>query len=46
MLIGDFHQNLRTLFVAQTFRLVAYEQSLFFLQVLEVDFKNEKVANY
>ena len=43
MLIGDFHQNLITLFVARTFRLLAYSQSLHFSQVLEVDFKKVKV---
>ena len=46
MLIGDFHQNLGTLFVARTFRLLAYSESLLFSQVLEVDFKKVKVASY
>ena len=46
MLIGDFPQNLRTLFVARTFRLLAYKKTLLFSQVLEVDFKKVKVATY
>ena len=46
MLIGDFHQNLRTLFAARTFRLLAYKETLVFSQVLEVDFKKVKVATY
>ena len=46
MLIGDFHQNLKTLFVAQTFHLLAYKESFLFSQVPEVDFKKVKVATY
>ena len=44
MLIGDFHQNLKTLLVAQTIRLLAYKKSLLFSQVREVDFKKVNVA--
>ena len=45
MLIGDFPQNLRTLFVARTFPLLGYKKSLHFSQVLEVDFKKRKSGN-
>ena len=46
MLIRDSHQNLRTFFVAGTFRLLAYSYSLLFSPVLGVDLKKVKVAIY
>ena len=43
MLIGDFHQNPRALFVARTYQVLANKKSLLFSQVLEVDFKKVNV---